>query len=328
MAQVLRPLSELFPSAAHPQVLVGLAEPDDAAVCQVDVDRAIISTADFFPPVVDEPYDFGAIAAANALSDVYAMGGRPLMAINLVAWPDDLDKAILAEILRGGAEKAKEAGAVIAGGHSISDAEPKYGLSVTGEVNPGEIIQKSGARPGDQLILSKALGTGVITTALKRGIATPEQVDIAVQSMARLSREAANLAQKHQVSAMTDITGFGLIGHGLEMARLSGVDFELEFGRMQFLPGAEYFARQGVFPGGMDRNLEYFSQWVDEAAPLPDFARGLLYDPQTSGGLLMAVADERAGDLRSALESAGEVAFLPGRVVEGSGRIRVAAETE
>ncbi len=326
MAQVLRPLSELFPNTAHPQILVGLAEPDDAAVCRIDENRAIISTADFFPPVVDDPYDFGAIAAANALSDVYAMGGRPLMAINLVAWPDDLDKALLAEILRGGADKVKESGAVIAGGHSISDAEPKYGLSVTGEVKPGEIIQKSGALPGDQLILSKALGAGVITTALKRGIAAPEQVEIAVRSMSRLSQTAATLAQEHQVSAMTDITGFGLIGHGLEMARLSGVDFELDFDQIRFLPGAESFARQGVFPGGMDRNLEYFAQWVGEASPLPEFARGLIYDPQTSGGLLMAVSDERAGALLSALQSQGEAAFALGQVIEGSGRILVRAE--
>ena len=306
-------------------MLVGLSEPDDAAVFRVDENRAIISTADFFPPVVDNPYDFGAIAAANALSDVYAMGGRPLMAINLVAYPDDLDKAILVDILRGGADKVAEAGAVIAGGHSISDAEPKYGLSVTGEVNPAKVIHKSGARPGDQLMLSKALGTGVITTALKRGIATDEQVDAAVQSMSRLSREAAALAQAHQVSAMTDITGFGLIGHGLEMARLSGVDFEIEFDRIRLLPGAERFAQQGVFPGGMDRNLEYFGQWVDEVESLAEFARGLLYDPQTSGGLLMAVPGERAGALLAALESAGEDAFLIGRVVDGSGRIKVTA---
>lgn len=324
----MRPLSELFSGELYPQILVGLSEPDDAAVCRIDENRAIISTADFFPPVVDDPYDFGAIAAANALSDVYAMGGRPLMAINLVAWPDDLDKAILAEILRGGAEKVREAGAVIAGGHSISDAEPKYGLSVTGEVKPGQIIQKSGARPGDRLILSKALGTGVITTALKRGIATQEQVDVAVQSMSRLSQRAAVLAQTHQVSAMTDVTGFGLIGHGLEMARLSQVDFELEFDRIQFLPDAEDFARQGVFPGGMDRNLEYFSQWVDETSPLPEHARGLLYDPQTSGGLLMAVASERASELLTALVSKGEDAYLLGRVVEGSGRIVLKAEAE
>lgn len=305
-----------------------MSEPDDAAVYQVDENRAIISTADFFPPVVDNPYDFGAIAAANALSDVYAMGGQPLMAINLVAYPDDLDKAILAEILRGGADKVAEAGAVIAGGHSISDAEPKYGLSVTGEVAPQQIIHKSGARPGDQLILSKALGTGVITTALKRGIAAQDHVDAAVQSMSRLSRAASALAQAHQVSAMTDITGFGLIGHGLEMARLSGVDFEIEFDQISLLPGAERFARQGVFPGGTDRNLEYFCQWVDEASALPDFARGLLYDPQTSGGLLMAVADDRAGELLAALKGQGEVAFALGRVVEGSGRIVVRAEAE
>lgn len=321
----MRPLSEQFPSEDNPQILVGLSAPDDAAICQLDASLAIISTADFFPPVVDDAYDFGAIAAANALSDVYAMGGRPLMAINLVAWPDDLDKAILAEILRGGADKVREAGAVIAGGHSISDAEPKYGLAVTGEVSPGQIIHKSGARPGDRLILSKALGAGVVTTALKRGIATQEQVDTAVRSMARLSQAAAALAQTHQVSAMTDITGFGLIGHGLEMARLSDVDFELEFERVRLLPGAKAFARQGVFPGGMDRNLEYFSQWVDERPGLPGFARGLLYDPQTSGGLLMAVAEARAGDLLAELEANDEAAYELGRVVEGSGRIIVKA---
>ena len=227
MAQVLRPLSQTFTAADFPQVLVGLSEPDDAAVFQLDEQRAIISTTDFFPPVVDDPYDFGAIAAANALSDVYAMGGRPLLAINLVAYPEDLDKGILSEILRGGADKVKEACAVIAGGHSITDAEPKYGLSVTGEVQPSRIIRKSGAQIGDRLILSKALGTGVITTAHKRGEVADRHLAAAVRSMARLNRGAADLAQRHGVRAMTDITGFGLAGHALEMARLSGVDFHI-----------------------------------------------------------------------------------------------------
>ena len=300
-----------------------MAEPDDAAVYQVDDERAIISTADFFPPVVDDPYDFGAIAAANALSDVYAMGGRPLMAINLVAYPDDLDKGILAEILRGGAEKVREAGAVIAGGHSITDAEPKYGLSVTGEVEAERIIRKSGAQPGDRLILTKALGTGVVTTALKRGAASNLHVDQAVTSMSRLNRVASELAQTHGVRAMTDITGFGLIGHGLEMAKLSQVDFVISFETIELLPGAEAFARQGIFPGGMSRNQEYFSQWVVMDQSLPDYAAGLLYDPQTSGGLLMAVDPASGGELLGELRAAGEDAFDLGEVVAGDGNIRL-----
>ena len=298
-----------------------MSEPDDAAVYQIDDERAIISTTDFFPPVVDDPFDFGAIAAANALSDVYAMGGRPLMAINLVAYPDDLDKSILTEILRGGAAKVKEAGTVIAGGHSITDAEPKYGLCVTGEAPVGNIIRKSGARVGDRLILTKPIGTGVITTALKRGIASDEQVASAVATMSRLNRIASELAQKHRVHAMTDITGFGLAGHALEMAKLSQVDFEIEFSQIRLLPATAQFARQGVFPGGMERNREYFSQWVTVA--LPPQAKALLYDPQTSGGLLMAVAADRAEALLSDLISAGEGAFLLGAVAEGAGHLVV-----
>ena len=300
-----------------------MSEPDDAAVYQIDDERAIISTTDFFPPVVDDPFDFGAIAAANALSDVYAMGGRPLMAINLVAYPDDLDKGILSEILRGGAEKVKEAGAVIAGGHSITDAEPKYGLCVTGEVAAGNIIRKSGARVGDRLILTKPIGTGVITTALKRGIASEAQVAGAVATMSRLNRIAAELAQRHRVHAMTDITGFGLAGHGLEMAKLSAVSFNINFSQIQLLPGAERFARQGVFPGGMERNREYFAQWVAAADTLEPHANALLYDPQTSGGLLMAVAAEQAETLLADLVSAGEQAFVLGEVGTGTGNLHV-----
>ncbi len=302
-----------------------MSEPDDAAVYAVDGGRAIISTADFFPPVVDDPYDFGAIAAANALSDVYAMGGRPLMAINLVAYPDDLDKGILAEILRGGAEKVREAGAVIAGGHSITDAEPKYGLSVTGEAEVDNIIRKSGARPGDRLILTKALGTGVVTTALKREIASSDIVQHAVDSMSHLNRVASELALEYDVRSMTDITGFGLIGHALEMARLSDVDFVIDFQKIGLLPGADAFAKQGVFPGGMARNLEYFAQWVDTNGQLPEHAQGLLYDPQTSGGLLMAVEDQRADAMLADLRAAGEDAFALGEVVAGSGKLKVSA---
>ena len=319
----MRPLSEIYTAEEYPQVLVGLSEPDDAAVYQLDAARAIISTTDFFPPVVDDPYDFGAIAAANALSDVYAMGGRPLMAINLVAYPDDLDMSILSEILRGGAEKVKEAGAVIAGGHSITDAEPKYGLSVTGEVDTEKIIRKSGARPGDILILTKPLGTGVITTALKRDIAKPEHVDAAVQSMSRLNRVAAEMAQLHRVHAMTDITGFGLAGHSLEMAKLSQVDFRIEIEQIALLPGTLEYAQQGVFPGGMQRNQEYYSRWIEVDGQLAEYEHGLLYDPQTSGGLLMAIGAERAQALLADLRAAGENAYILGEVCDGSGNIIV-----
>lgn len=323
MAQVLRPLSQIFQQNDHPQILVGLSEPDDAAVYQLDAERAIISTTDFFPPVVDDPYDFGAIAAANALSDVYAMGGQPLLAINLVAYPDDLDKGILTEILRGGADKVKEAGAVVAGGHSITDAEPKYGLSVTGEVSPQRIIRKSGAKAGDRLILSKALGTGVITTAHKRSIVDDEHLAQAVQSMARLNRNAARLAQQHNVHAMTDITGFGLAGHALEMARLSGVAFAIDIDELRTLPGTMQYARDGVFPGGLQRNADYYRQWVRLESPLASYQESLLYDPQTSGGLLMAVAAQSADALLADLLESGEAAFALGEVVAGAGELLI-----
>ena len=300
-----------------------MSEPDDAAVYQLDSTNAIISTTDFFPPVVDDPYDFGAIAAANALSDVYAMGGRPLMAINLVAYPEDLDKTILSEILRGGAEKVKEAGAVIAGGHSITDAEPKYGLSVTGEVEIENIIRKSGARPGDLLILSKRLGTGVVTTALKRDLVAAEHLEAAVESMSRLNRAAAELAQRHGVNAMTDITGFGLVGHALEMAKLSGVTFRLNMSDIALLPGTAEYARNGVFPGGMERNREYYSAWLSIDGQHAEYEHGLLFDPQTSGGLLMSVSAERADKLLADLQSQGEDAFAVGAVVAGPGNITV-----
>ncbi len=317
----MRPLSQIYSSEAYPQVLVGLSEPDDAAVFQLDAGRAIISTTDFFPPVVDDPYDFGAIAAANALSDVYAMGGRPLMAINLVAYPEDLDRGILTEILRGGAEKVKEADAVIAGGHSITDAEPKYGLSVTGEVAADKIIRKSGARVGDKLVLSKRLGTGVVTTALKRDIADPRHVAAAVASMSRLNRAASELAQRHGVHAMTDVTGFGLVGHALEMAKPSGVDFKLNIDDIALLPGALDHARAGVFPGGMARNRDYYRQWLTTEGRLEDHEYGLLFDPQTSGGLLMALAPDRAGELLADLHAAGEDAFIVGKAAAGTGKI-------
>jgi selenide,water dikinase len=288
---VVRPLGELFQSKDYPALLVGLAQPDDAAVYRLNESQAIVSTVDYFPPVVDDPYQFGAIAAANALSDVYAMGGEPLFVLNLAGWPDGLDPQILGEILRGAAEKVREAGAVVAGGHTISDREPKYGLAVTGWVPPDRIWTKGGAQPGDILLLTKPLGTGAITTALKQGQASTDDVTACVASMGRLNRAAAHAA--HQlggaVHAVTDVTGFGLIGHAHEMAHLSGCGFQIEYIELPWLPGARKYASQWIFPGGSERNQQFYEPWVKVDCSLKDWENRLMYDPQTSGGLLLAL---------------------------------------
>jgi selenide,water dikinase len=288
LAQVLRPLTL---QAAPPALLVGLDAADDAAVYQINEQQAIISTADFFPPVVDDPYTFGAIAAANAMSDVYAMGGQVLMAINLVAWPDNLDYAILSDILRGGTDSVAQAGGVIAGGHTVTDREPKYGLAVTGMVHPGHIMTKGGAKPGDMLILSKPLGTGLITTALKREQVAAEDLEAAVQSMTRLNREASMALQRFGpgVHAVTDITGFGLLGHAWEMASQSHVGMRFTFDALPLLPQVPHYAEMGTIPGGTFRNEEYLEPRVRLGQRLGDGERAVLYDPQTSGGLFAAI---------------------------------------
>ena len=318
MAQVLSPLSGIFPADQYPSLLVGLEEPDDSAVYKMNDTQAIIVTTDFFPPVVDDPYAFGAIAAANALSDVYAMGGQPLLAINLVAYPDGLiSNEILGEILRGGAEAVREAGAVLAGGHTVTDPEPKYGLAVVGQVHPDKIIRKSGAKPGDTLILTKPLGVGVITTALKRELAADGDVQAATESMMRLNSQAAQAAQQAQAHAMTDITGYGLIGHGQEMARLSGVNLHIEAEALPWLPGALALAEQDIFPGGMHRNRDYFQAQVTFADNVSEPIQKLLFDPETSGGLLISVSSEQADDLLAQLPDAVAI----GGVRSGEGRL-------
>jgi selenide,water dikinase len=298
---------------------VGLGRPDDAAVYRLNAEQAIIETADFFPPVVDDPYTFGAIAAANALSDVYAMGGQPLFALNLAAFPEDMPPETTTAILRGGAEKVREAGAVIAGGHTITDKEPKYGLAVTGLIHPRRLFTKGGAQPGDRLVLTKPLGTGVITTAHKRGVVDESDLAAAVASMSRLNRAAAEAAQAvGGIRAVTDVTGFGLLGHAHEMAHLSGARFEIEYASLPWLSGARRYAEQMIFPGGSERNEDYFGRWVSFARPLADWEVRLLHDPQTSGGLLMAAPPAQLPALLSAL---GENAWVIGRVVEGAGEI-------
>jgi selenide,water dikinase len=323
LAQVLRPLSDLFQAKDYPNLLVGLKAPDDAAVYRLNAEQAIIATADFFPPVVDDPYAFGAIAAANALSDVYAMGGEPIFAINLVAFPDDLPLEVMTEILRGGAEKAREAGIPIVGGHTIMDKEPKYGLAVTGLVHPDRIFTKGGAQPGDQLVLTKPLGAGVITTAQKRDQVQPADLQAAIKSMSRLNRGAAEAAKPVEPHALTDVTGFGLLGHAHEMAHLSAVNFEIAPQSLPWLAGAREYAQARIFPGGAERNEAYFGNWVRYEHELPEWEQRLLHDPQTSGGLLISIAEEKLPLLQERLGAAGEGHWVIGRAVPGDGKILV-----
>jgi selenide,water dikinase len=271
--------------------------------------------------VVDEPADYGAIAAANALSDVYAMGGEPLLALNLAAFPEDLPADVIAAILRGGAEKVLEAGAVIAGGHTITDREPKYGLSVLGLVHPERLFTKGGARPGDQLVLTKPLGTGTITTASKNGRAEADDVRAAVTAMRRLNRAASRAAVAAEAHAVTDITGFGLLGHAHEMAHLSGACFEIEHAALPWLPGALRYAESWIFPGGATRNADYFGRWVSFERSLAEWERHLLFDPQTSGGLLLAVAPEKVTALLDSLGGVGEEGWVIGVAREGGGEL-------
>src|SRR5438477_2089836 len=253
LAQVLRPLVP----HTHPNLIIGLAPGDDAAVYLISESQAIVQTLDFFPPIVDDPYTFGAVAAANSMSDVYAMGGEVALALNIVAFPTDLDKAILTAILQGGADKVREAGGVIGGGHTVNDPEPKYGLCVTGLADPAHIMSKSGARPGDRLILTKPIGTGAITTAAKNDRATPAHLQAAVDSMLRLNGPASRVFRWAGLRACTDITGFGLLGHASEMAEAGGVCFRIQAAAVPLLDGALEYVRAKQIPGGTGRNREY-----------------------------------------------------------------------
>lgn len=320
LAQVLRPLDNLFTGQAPPELLVGLSMADDAAVYKISDDQAIINTLDFFTPVVDNPYDYGAVAAANSMSDVYAMGGRVLFALNVGAFPGGLEPAIITEIMRGGAEKVIEAGGVVAGGHTVTDDEPKYGLVVTGLVHPKRIFTKGGAKPGDYLVLTKPLGAGTISTALKRDVADPDHVAAMVASMKRLNRNAAQAGQAvGGLKAVTDITGFGLLGHAMEMAKASGQKFVFQSNQIPLLEGAEKYAADFIFPGGAANNKLYFEQDVIFDPHLPDPQQWLLWDPQTSGGLLLAVPRERLADFQSACTAYDQPCWVIGQVTTGNG---------
>lgn len=324
LAQVLRPLQDAFRAEDHPNLLVGLDGADDAAVYLVAPDLAIIQTLDFFPPVVDDPYTYGAIAAANALSDVYAMGGEVRLALNIAAWPDDLDPTMLSEVFRGGADKMAEAGGVIAGGHTVFDREPKYGLSVTGVIHPAAILRKSGAQPGDRLVLTKRLGTGILLTAAKQQRDGFEAgYAAAVASMLTLNRHAAHLARAHGVHAMTDITGYALLGHAAEVAERSGVRLVIEAAAVPLLPDARRFAAEGAVTGGGGRNRDQLGDRIRLADGVPDDLVQVLFDPQTSGPLLIVVPAADAEPLRAAIEQALGGAWIIGHVEAGSPLVEV-----
>jgi selenide,water dikinase len=315
----------LPPPLHNPDALVGLETGDDAAVYRLRPDLALVVTTDFFTPIVDDAYTFGAIAAANALSDIYAMGGQPLLAVNLVAFPiKELGAALLADILRGGLDKVREAGIDILGGHSIDDHEPKYGLAVTGTVHPDRVRRNRGGRPGDRLILTKPLGTGVISTAIKHQVAPPESAAAAIDGMLALNRDAADAMATVEVHAATDITGFGLLGHLHSMARASGIAAQVEAASVPLLPGAEMLAEAGEVPGGTRSNERFLASRVRWPANLPAARQTLLCDAQTSGGLLLAVPGNEVDRLLRALTVKGVTGVVIGQLTEGdAGSIQV-----
>jgi selenide,water dikinase len=293
-----------MPRVPNENVLVGFDTSDDAGVYKLTESLALVQTVDFFTPIVDDPYTFGAIAAANSLSDVYAMGGQPISALSILAYPAKGELEDLIQILKGGAEKMREAGCAILGGHSVADDEIKFGYAVTGTIHPKRVKPNAGAAPGDALVFTKRLGTGVVATALKRGLASEEDVRTAIESMLTLNRAACERMLEFEVHGCTDVTGFGLIGHAREMALGSDVTLEIEVDRILFLPGAVGYARAGAIPGGLGNNKDFASCVVERGREIPEEIENLLYDPQTSGGLLISLPEKDAGELTQSLAGA------------------------
>ena len=316
---MLRPITETFAASAFPDLLVGIEGPDDAAVYRLTDEIAIVQTVDFFPPVVDDPRQFGGIAAANAMSDVYAMGGEVLLALNIAAFPEDLDPAVIARVFHGGAEKVAEAGGVIAGGHTLYDAEPKYGLAVTGVVHPDRVIAKAGARAGDALVLTKPLGTGIVLTAAREDLDAAGHAAAAVASMLALNRHASHLAREAGAHAMTDVTGFGLLGHASEVAARGEVRIVIDAARVPALPGALAYAALGIVTGGAARNRDGLADRVRLPVRLDAAVAHLIFDPQTSGGLLVALAPPAARAMVRRLHDDGLPGAVVGRVEAGTG---------
>jgi selenide,water dikinase len=312
LAQVLRQL----PTVADKNLLTAAIPFADAGVYQIADDCALVQSVDFFTPIVDDPRTFGRIAAANALSDIYAMGGKPLTVMNLVGFPACLEQDVLVEILKGGAEKVHEAGALVVGGHTVEDDEPKFGLAVTGLVDPKNLVTTVGAQPGDLLVLTKPLGVGILATALKGEVVKEEQMSEAIQGMETLNRVAAEVMLRVGVNACTDITGFGLLGHAQEMAAASQVGLEIEASALHVYPQVMELAEIGLVPAGSYRNREHYMPAVVNRERVAPVVVDLLADPQTSGGLLISVAEEKLSQLTDQLEAAGCNAFQIGRVVE------------
>lgn len=309
----------MFPAADYPDLLVGLEVSDDAAVYKISDEAAIIQTLDFFTPIVDNPYTYGAIAAANAMSDVYAMGGEVLLALNIACFPSQLQAHTITEIFRGAGEKVREAGGVVAGGHTIDDPEPKFGLAVMGIAHPGHIATKAAARPGDVLLLTKPIGVGIITTAAKSDAAAPEHLQEAIASMLQLNRIGAQLAERFGLRAMTDITGFSLLGHACEMAQHSNVCLRIHSHQVPLVAGAREYAESWLFPGGSQRNADYFSEWVRASPHVSEELLMLFYTPETSGGLLIAVPQPRLSNVEDLLHVARQPYWRIGEVVAGEG---------
>jgi len=308
-----------LPATDDPRLIVGINTSDDAGVYLLNKQTALIQTVDFFTPVVDNPFDFGRIAAANALSDIYAMGGRPLTAMNIICYPTkDGDLDTLTQILLGGATKVRESGAVLAGGHSVEDREPKYGLAITGVTTPDRLLTNAGAKPGDALVLTKRLGTGVITTAIKANLASDDLIRLVTEQMAALNAGAAEAVQDVGANACTDITGFGLLGHAGEMARASKVGITLYASRLPLLPDAIDFAAMGLLPGGAHSNRCYLANTVTFVPDIPLAIQDLMFDPQTSGGLLVSLPAEKASALIEAMAERGTEGVVIGRVTEGN----------
>jgi len=316
---VLRPIQGIFNPKDTPELLTGLGSPDDAAIWKLGEDRALVVTTDFFTPVVDTPYEYGAIAAANSLSDVYAMGGEPFLALNIAGIPNDLPIEITSEIIRGGAEKAREAGVVIAGGHTVQDEEPKYGLVVLGFVDPRKAILKGGAKVGDIMVLTKPLGFGVTTTAIKRGIAKEHDIEEVIRWMTLLNKGAAELAREFELQGGTDITGFSLLGHSWEMAEASGVGMQFSFQKIPFVSCAFKYALEWTFPGGTSDNKIHFGSHVRFDLEIDEASQMLLFDAQTSGGLLLAVPPEKVDAFLKRAKEMDQPAWVVGEAIKGSG---------
>lgn len=315
----MRPLKNIFAGINDERLLVGLENPDDAAVYRLNAETAVILTTDFFTPIVDDPYDYGAIAAANALSDVYAMGGEVTLALNIAAFPAQLPAGIVAEILRGGAEKVREAGGLIAGGHTVDAPEPKYGLAVMGLIHPDRVATKGQARPGDVLILTKPLGVGIVTTAFKSDMAEPRSLEEAVTWMSRLNRDAARAMTVGSFHTATDITGFGLLGHSYEIATRSQVRLRLHFEALPFVYGAKSLAEAWLFPGGANKNEAAYRPHLAFEPGLPVEMQMLLFTPETSGGLLIALPPGELDDFRVRCAALDQPHWIVGEVAAGTG---------